>query len=92
MRNGRRSARALAATLVVGIYGTHLQFPLFPTRTPEGKPATPPKAGTYHVVSNARQALPWNEMLYWGDPSLPTHAPPVAEWTEDDVFDIVVVD
>jgi len=74
------------------IYGTHLQFPLFPSETSEGDPAPPPSPGTYHVVCSVRQALPWNEMLYWGDPSLPTHAPPVAEWTEDDVFDIVVVD
>jgi hypothetical protein len=65
------------------IYGTHLQFPLFP-------PDEPPRAGTYHVVFSARQALPWNEMLYWGDPSLPTHTPPGAEWTEE--FDMVVVD
>jgi hypothetical protein len=72
------------------IYGTYLKFPLFPEETPEGDPAEPPKPGVYHVAMSYRQALPWNEMLYWGDPSLPTHAPPGAEWAEE--FDMVVVD
>ena len=74
------------------IYGTHLQFPLFPLTDENGDPAPPPSPGTYHVVVSARQALPWNEMLYWGDPrSLPTHSP-TGSWSEDYAFDMVVVD
>ena len=73
------------------IYGTLLQFPLFPLEGPDGKAAKPPKPGTYHVAVSVRQALPWNEMLYWGDPSLPTHTP-AGSFIEDYEFDMVVAD
>lgn len=73
------------------IYGIHLQFPLFPLTTPEGDTAEPPSPGTYHVVVSVKQALPWNEMLYYGDPSLPTHAPS-GSWGEAYWFDMDVAD
>ena len=73
------------------IYGTHLQFPLFPLETPEGDPAAPPSPGTYHVKCSVRQVLPWNEMLYWDDLSLPTHTP-AGSGDQDYEFDMVVAD
>jgi hypothetical protein len=73
------------------IYGTLLQFPLFPLEGPDGEAAEPPRPGTYHVAVSVRQALPWNEMLYGGDPSLPTHAP-AGSYIEDYEFDMVVAD